>query len=184
MIIGFGCTAQCGKDTAAMYLRSKFAHKAVQVSFADKLKDTVIELFDLTREQCYGSIEYKETIDARYNLSPRQIMMFVGDKLREVYAPVWIDHVFNKTIPRLEVQGNSLFIISDVRYKNEADLIRSHGGQVVRILRDNSGVHLSKDHPSENALLDYSFDHIIENNGSFEDFYSKLDCLMDTINYR
>lgn len=81
------------------------------------------------------------------------------------------------------------WIITDVRFPNEVKAIKDRGGIVIRINRLYSGqikpigdkvklgngssqdveIDHSKPHLSEIALDDYSFDHIIDNNGTFED---------------
>lgn len=182
--IGFGCTAQVGKDTAADYLEQKYRGRAIRVSFADKLKQVAMDLFDLSHDQCYGPNTIKEAVDPRYGLTPREIMMGLGDKMREIYAPIWIERAFLDTVPKLEKQGYDLFVFSDVRYPNEADKIREFGGTVVRILRDGSGVSVNKDHKSETALLDYpNFNYIIENNGTLNEYYDKIDKIMEETGY-
>ena len=184
LILGLGCTAQVGKDTAAEYLEKKYPGRAVRVSFADKVKAVVMDLFELSWEQCYGPIEVKEKIDPRYGLSPRQIMMGVGDKLREVYEPIWIECAFRSTVPMLKKKGYDLFIFSDVRYPNEADIIRSSGGKIVRILRDGSGVLTNKEHASETSLLEYPhFDFVVSNNGSIPEYCEKIDKIIEEVGY-
>jgi hypothetical protein len=183
-IIGFGCTAQVGKDTACEYLEKKYPGKVKRVGFADKLKLIVMELFDLSWEQCYGAKEIKEAIDERYGKSPRKLMQELGEKMREIYPEIWVDTVLYVTIPQYQREGYDCFVISDVRYPNETAGVHNANGVVVKVERDDSGVIAGKDHSSETALKDYKkFDFIIENNGSFEQFYSKLDRMMEDTGY-
>ncbi len=183
-IIGLGCTAQVGKDAAAEYLEKLYPGKVKRVAFADKLKQVAMDVFGLSWEQCYGSQEVKETVDPRYNMSPREIMQGIGDKLRKVYSDVWIDAVFNVTIPKFAAQGFDCFVISDVRYPNEADKIHKMGGAVVKITREGSGVTVGASHSSETSMNNYQdFDFVLENNGGFEEYYRKLDQLMGELEY-
>jgi len=183
-IIGLGCTAQVGKDAAAEYLEKLYPGKVKRVAFADKLKQVAMDVFDLSWEQCYGSQEVKEAVDPRYNMSPREIMQGVGEKLRKVYPDVWIDAVFNVTIPKFAARGFDCFVISDVRYPNEADRIHKMGGTVVKITREGSGVTVGASHSSETAMNNYQdFDFVLENNGGFEEYYRKLDQLMGELEY-
>lgn len=184
LIVGLGCTAQVGKDTAAEYLEKKFYGKVKRVAFADKLKQIAMDLFGLSWEQCYGSQEIKESVDPRYNLTPREILQGIGEKMREIHPSIWVDTVFNVTIPQLEAQGFDCVIISDVRYPNEADRVHAAGGVVVKVLRPGSGVTVGASHSSETSMRDYKdFDFIIENNGNLPDYFHKLDCLMKEIGY-
>jgi len=182
LVIGLGCTAQVGKDTAADYWEKKYPGRVKRVAFADKLKKVCMELFGLSPEQCYGPQEIKEKTDPRYGLSPREIMMGVGEKMREIHPAIWVDTVFYTTIPALQREGYELFVISDVRYPNEADKIHSVGGKVIKVTRPGSGVSVGANHSSETAMKNYKeFDYVIDNNGGFDEYFSKLDKLMEEI---
>ena len=183
-ILGLGCTAQVGKDTAAEYLEKKFPGKVKRVGFADKLKEICMFLFGLSHEQCYGSKEAKEAIDPRYGLSPRAIMQGVGEKMREIFPDIWVDTVFYTTIPELQKNGFDCFVVSDVRYPNEGDKVHKEGGTLVKVLRDAGGVIHGAQHSSETAMKNYTnFDFIIDNNGTFEEYFERIDKLMEEIGY-
>jgi hypothetical protein len=183
-IIGFGCTAQVGKDTAAEYLEKIYPGKVKRVAFADKLKIVAMELFGLSWEQCYGSQEIKETVDPRWGATPRELLQGVGQKMREILPDIWVDTVFNVTIPKLAEQGYDCFIISDVRYPNEGDKIHEMGGVVVKVTREGSGVTVGATHSSETAMNDYeNFDFVLENNGGFDEYFDKLQQLMEELEY-
>ena len=184
-IIGLGCTAQVGKDTAAEYLEKKYPGRVKRVAFADKVKKICMELFGLTYEQCYGTKQQKETVDSRYGITPREIMQGVGEKMREIVPSIWVDTVFYTTIPEWKAQGYDCFAISDVRYPNEADTIRARGGVVVKVNREGAGVTVGDKHSSEIAMREYKdFDFIIDNNQSYEDYFKKIDAMMEEIDGR
>jgi len=183
-LVGLGCTAQVGKDTAAEYWEKRYPGRVKRVAFADKLKQVCMLLFGLSYEQCYGSKKIKETVDPRYGMSPREILQKVGEGMRKIYPNIWIDTVFNTVIPPLQEEGFDCFVISDVRYPNEGDRILSVGGTLVKVLREEGGVEVGANHSSETAMKDYKdFDFIIDNNGSFEEYYERLDKLMGEIGY-
>ena len=71
-------------------------------------------------------------------------------------------------------------VISDVRFKNEADAIKRIGGQVWRINRN--GVGPVTNHSSETDLDDYDFDHIIDNDYSVVDLNNIVDMLWEKKN--
>ena len=55
---------------------------------------------------------------------------------------------------------------------------------MVKVLRDGAGVEAGADHSSETAMKDYAnFDFIISNNGSFEEYFEKLDKVMEVIEH-
>lgn len=182
LIVGLGTTAQVGKDTAAEYLVSKYPGKVKRVAFADKVKDVARLVFGLSEEQMYGPVSVKEAVDGRYGITPREIMQGIGDKMRGIYTPIWVETLFNTTVPHWEKQGYEVFVISDVRYPNEADFIHKQGGYVVKITRDAGGVSVGQQHSSEVSMNDYTnFDFQIVNNGSLEDYYNKIDEMMEVI---
>lgn len=61
------------------------------------------------------------------------------------------------------------WIITDVRFPNEADEIRKRGGIIVRINRNED----TGNHPSETALDSYNFDYVINNTGTIEELENK-----------
>jgi len=69
--------------------------------------------------------------------------------------------------------------ITDVRYPNEAEMIRRNGGIVVRIDRPSLG-RPTDEHPSETAMDGFEFDEVILNDGKPEDLYAKIETLLVT----
>ena len=99
----------------------------------------------------------------------------------------------NKGITYCESKGNPPnWIITDVRFPNEVKAIEDRGGIVIRIddsnmkignIHDEVGIttkgawraaSVGFKHPSETALDDYNFKHVIENDGSIEDLIEKV----------
>ena len=89
------------------------------------------------------------------------------------------------------------WIITDCRFPNEAQAIKDRGGIVIRVnrgkqcgscestftkgsecpnCRSGNWVHgnIDSTHPSETALDDYEFDHVIDNNGSIGELVEKV----------
>lgn len=183
-VVGLGVTAQVGKDTAAEYIEANYPG-AKRVAFADKLKKIAMDLFGLSWEQCYGPVEIKEAVDPRYGLTPREILQGIGEKMREIYEDIWVDTVFYTTLPELQGQGYDKFVISDVRYPNEADTIHDRGGVVVKIEREEGGVSVGADHSSETAMKDYKLYHkIMENNGTLDEFFADVDFLVEELGWQ
>ena len=180
-VVGFGCTAQAGKDTAVNYLEKKYPGKFKRVAFADELKKVAMFIFNLSWDQCFGSQEIKETIDLRYGKSPRQLLQELGEKMREIFPDIWIIKVFSETIPQLEKEGYEYFGISDVRYPNEANWVHKYNGTVVRVSREGSGATVGAGHSSETAMNNFVCDVDISNNGTYEEYFQKLDELMKEV---
>lgn len=173
-IIGICGPKYSGKDTAAATLAR--AHKYQMVAFASFLKDACRAIFMLSHDQLHG--DKKEVVDERWGVSPRQILQRVGtDLFREQLHKVlpelnlgadkslwcrcmrmWIDTF--KTPQRI--------VITDVRFKDEEELVRSLGGKILRIeraARPGSG----DTHASEVEQTQIVADYTIHNDGTLQD---------------
>jgi hypothetical protein len=98
----------------------------------------------------------------------------VGNKLREVYADVWIDLALRQPEGR-----KAVIIISDLRYPNEAAKVRAMGGVLVKVTRDVAPV--SND-VADTALANYNeWDMTLTNNGTREELQSQLVSLVNIV---
>lgn len=180
MIIGFAGKKYSGKTTAADYIVTNYDYKLV--SFADKIKEISMDVWGLTKNQVYGTVEEKETIDKRWGISPRFIMQQLGTEVaRSIHPDKWVKYVFDTAIHDLRTLGYNDFTIADVRYENEAKAIQKEGGIVVLIKRTN----LKDDgdqHSSETGLPEKYIDITLENDGTLVDFCSRLAYFMNDLN--
>jgi hypothetical protein len=168
LIIGFAGKAKSGKDTAGKYLvdEYQFAH----YYFAKPLKEGAKAMFNLTDEQ----IKNKEKAVEPWGRSPRQLYQLLGtDIARTIDVNVWVKNaqMFVKSVP-----GRSV-VITDVRFSNEAHWIRSQGGIVVFLESKTRGIYEHGGHSSENGLTGEDVDAYIENDGTINALYEKLEGL-------
>lgn len=175
MLISLSYAARSGKDTVADYLVKKYNfHK---VAFADSLKKACKEIFNLSDEQVYGKL--KETVDEYWQVTPRYILQRVGTEcLRQGYAQdIWIKSLGAK------IKSNENYVISDARFINEVEAVKSWGGIVIKMNRQ--AAHATGGivgHESENSLKNYEqWDYIVDNNGTYEELYDKIDKLMESL---
>lgn len=179
MIIGLLGKKQSGKDTSADYLNKKYNYN--KCAFANLLKETCKVLFDLSDEQVYG--ELKEVIDQRWETTPRHILQFVGtDLIRNQISSLvpkmekdfWIHSLLNK------MQNDKKYVISDARFQNEVDMIKNKKGIIIKLIRNN--INSGDLHISESGIdLIQNFDFVIENNGTIDDLYKKIDDIINTL---
>jgi len=73
------------------------------------------------------------------------------------------------------------WIITDVKRPDQAQAIKDRGGIVIRVDRGyalenefDERTRMDNEQPSETALYDYEFDHVIDNNGSIEELVEKV----------
>jgi hypothetical protein len=68
-------------------------------------------------------------------------------------------------------------VIDDVRFPNEAEMIRNLGGELWLV--DRPGVAYDGDHASEGALADVLPDAVINNSGSLENLQAIVHGLLE-----
>lgn len=116
-IIGVLGPAGSGKSVCATYLVEKFG--ARRYSFAHPLKKIVRQAFDLTKDQVWGSQKMKETVDVRYNVSPRWLMQKIGTEgIRDTLGP---DFWWKLCLEQILKDKPDLAVIDDCRFENEVD---------------------------------------------------------------
>lgn len=119
-LIGLLGPKGAGKSTVADYLTEHYG--AYVYSFASPLKEIIRLAFDMKREQLYGTQEQKETVDPRYNVSPRWLMTRIGTEgVRQVLGKnFWIE----QTLRDIGSDACELAVVDDVRFLNEAQYVR------------------------------------------------------------
>lgn len=188
-IIGFTGFAGSGKTTATNALLRKHLG-AQRLAFADPLKRMTRELLRavLPKGWEHDSASYiadpvlKETpIPFMGNLTAREIMQTLGTEWgrKTLHEDFWVQLASGK-VERLI--GTSFkksanvplkLIFDDVRFANEADMIRRYGGIVVLIDRPGTAKPESiAAHASE--ALDFDVDMTILNDGTVEDLADKV----------
>jgi hypothetical protein len=177
MIIALCGKSGAGKDTAGDYLADKygFQHEAL----AWPLKDACAILFNLDDAQLYGDM--KNVMDARWGITPRRIMQFVGTemfrhKLKELIPNIGEDFWVDALHARLNKTHN--YVITDIRFNNEITYLADCGVHKIVVIKIDRDV-TQDNHISEKCEI--SPDHAVNNNGSFDDLYHELDHVMSII---
>lgn len=134
--------------------------QVVKTAFATPLYDIAYKMFSwagMQTKQYYDEHKHeKEIILEKIGKSPRQILIEIGLKFREVYTDTWLDYTINTEA--------DILIITDLRFPNEADKIKKIGGQTVLIIRD---VKMTEDpNDPDNQLNNYGWDIILSNLGT------------------
>ena len=178
MLIGLVAKKGSGKDTMGDYMVKNYNFE--KTHFADPLKEAVRHIFDLNDEQLYGND--KETFDPRWNKTPRELFQIFGtDIMRNIMSPM-LGLENNLWVHRFRVwyedKRDSNIVVADVRFPSEADEIRELGGILIRI----DGNSKNEDyHISEQLINEIPVDHIIENNGSIEEYHEKIKVLVEKL---
>lgn len=163
IIIAFAGPAGAGKDTAANILAERLKHRrrVARLAFAQPLKEAARHLFGFTDEQLYG--EEKELAVWKGEKSPRDVLQWLGTDVLRANDP---DHFLHLMRARIDKADADIILITDLRFDNEADLVREMGGRVVWIKREGRAQKKieTTQHASEAGIS--SFDVTIDNDGT------------------
>ncbi|MCF5056861.1 deoxynucleotide monophosphate kinase [Pseudomonas proteolytica] len=172
ILIGLTGRARSGKTTAAEHLARTYLLE--QYAFADPLRDGLMAIFNLDPTDFEG--DRKEQPLGWLDCSPRQLMQSMGTEWARntVHPDVWVKLAEQNLEYMTKAMGAVLgFVVSDVRFENEADLIRRRGGTVIHILRPNALA--VNPHISEAGIAANSADLTLPNYGTVESFLRSLD---------
>ena len=175
MIVGLHGFAQSGKDTIGQELVEKYGFE--RLSFADIIREAIYTLNPVvSHSPVSGTFRVQSLVDVygwewckKHYPEVRRLLQVMGTEVGRdlIYPAIWIDGVRNK-------MRNGHYVITDVRFENEAEMIRSHReGLLVKIIRD--GVGPVNTHSSDSGLPDSMFDLIINNDGSLEEFLQSVE---------
>lgn len=199
-----------GKNTVAQYLATK---GCIPTSFAGPIKDLCTSVFGWPRDMLEGetdeSREFRENIDLYWskklgipNFTPRLALQLIGTEvMRDHFHPdIWLNSLEYR-VKKLHNE-NECVVISDVRFKNELDLIKRVGGTTILVQRDerpewydialaaNNGDAVAKHimsrdfkhvHESEWDWVGCDIDYTINNNGTLEDLYANIDVIIEKL---
>lgn len=170
ILIGLTGKKRSGKDTVAGYIKTYFEKqgKTVQIeAFARPIKDIMNQVFHISNETI--ELDKEVPIQKWGNRSPRVLMQTIGDALRKIDSDVFIKHMKH----RIQTSNADIFIISDIRFANEADLIQREQGGMIWCIDAGLRIGDSKDtHKTERGIPAKYFDYTLYNNES-QDHLSK-----------
>ncbi len=168
MLIGFTGLAGCGKSTAAKHLAHE--HNFTRFKMSDPLKNMLRTLFaemglDPDRIERMIEGDLKEVpVDILHRNTPRHAMQTLGtDWGRDMIHPnFWV------TVASRKLAGaKGHVVVEDVRFDNEAKMIRLLGGRVVKIER-HGHPGLSEAHESEAGVSRNVIDKVLHINGGVD----------------
>jgi len=134
--------------------------------------------FGISSEKSANIYEYLKDLNFSKTInSHRELLQFMGTNILRnlVGENVHIDSVSN-SVPDSDV----LYIVTDVRFENEASSLKKLSDKVLLLGLHRDGVEMDN-HPSESgieALISKHADFTIFNNGSLSDLNSKISSLV------
>jgi len=204
MILGIIGLINAGKSTVANILVEDYGF--IKVSFADSLIDAVASIFGWDRQLLQGDTEesrlWREQVDSYWSnvmqhpVTPRWVLQHIGtDVMRDhFYESIWVHSLMRKL-----TDSNNNYVISDVRFLNEIDVIISQKGKIWEVQRpplpdwymlatsfkdDHRGLtHFMSSYFKEIHSSEWDWnlahrDQIIQNDGSLDDLKNKIKSLV------
>lgn len=166
-----------GKTSVVRHLVEKYGFYSI--NFSDKLKSTVSELWDIPRHTL-ESPKLKEVLDKRYGFSPREIMQLFGTEVaRQITPKIWIYQV-ERELKRWKDENSVRIVIGDVRFINEASMIKSLGGTIFKVLREDFLDEKHINHQSEREIDSIKEDFLLfAKSGEVSKLHEQIDSIVD-----
>lgn len=152
-LIGVAGQARSGKDTLADYLLENLGGEWQRSSFANPMK----QMLGIIGVDC--SDENKDNIDPTFGVSVRHMMQTLGTEWGRGFIDkdMWV-----KAFSR-GAEGKNI-IVPDVRFENEAELVRANGVMIHLVGRGG----ISGGHVSEKYIPFKEGDIVIDNSRDLE----------------
>ena len=170
-LIGLAGQKRCGKDTVYSMLAELMPFAVIRLAFADDLKREVAQA-------CGVTISFIESHKENFRL----ILQGWGTEFRrEIHGRKYWVHRMERSIHRVQSASKDprlTVVITDVRFRNEAEMVKGFGGSVVNVSRPY--LQSSDNHASENDLAGYKFDSTISNSGSLDDLKAQVESFSKT----
>jgi len=170
MLIGISGKKQSGKDTSFPIIQKILTNKGFFIKkyhFARYVKEFAELYFGIDQNPVN-----KEEV--------RFIWQGIGQLMREeVNKDFWVEKEYQAYLRDKEKSPNLIGIVTDVRYRNEANFFVDKNFPLFRIYRSNYAIEDS--HPSEVELDDFTFDYYIDNSSSLDELERKWKKLLTEI---
>lgn len=174
-IIGLCGPAGSGKDTVRSLLEQHYDFAGL--AFAEPIRGMLRELFASNgiSEEFIDDRALKEAPIPALGTSYRHLAQTLGTEWGRqcMGADFWLN-IAGAYLADLKAQGYERFVVSDVRFANEAAWVRAQGGVVWRVERP--GLASVRAHVSE--AQDFEADAVIDNNGTVQQLYKTVDALL------
>lgn len=209
MIISVSGFIGSGKDSVADYLCQKYSFKRHSFANSLKDAISIVFGWDreLLEGLTPESRKWREEVDEWWaeklsmpTLTPRWIMQYWGTELtrNKFHNDIWVCSLLNKLR-----NTNDNIVITDCRFSNELSAIKKINGITIRVERgakpkwyndalilnngpDKVGYLFAKNvlerhnvHESEYSSVGFAYNHIIQNNGTLEELYEKIDSIVN-----
>lgn len=179
-IIGLTGYAGTGKDTVRELLCTN--HGFEGMAFADPIRMMLRELLlsNGITDAWMQDRQLKEAIIPALGVSYRHMAQTLGTEWgRSLHTDFWTRTAGAYIDDANQQPGtfNASFVVSDVRFANEAQWVRERGGVIWRVER--SAAVPVRAHASEAEIYHIHADAVVDNNGSIDDLQLQVSQLLN-----
>jgi len=173
-IIAFTGAMGSGKSTTVNQLEELVENRGLQ-TYNAKFAAPLYEM----QEEIYRIIAPVHTVPKGW-VKDRKLLQLLGTEWgrQTLGENIWVD-LWKQNVKDLVSSWPSISIITcdDLRFENEAKVIKELGGLIIKIVSDKERIDIKAGvpkHPSEGGLSNQYVDYVIENNGTIDDLRSAL----------
>lgn len=156
-----------GKDTIADYLCKH--HNYEKIKIASPLKEGLKAMFGFTDKQLEEN--EKDIIDPRWGIEPRKVMQFFGTEVMQYHLQTILPDIGRSFWIKLLIEQHILdpnnadkrFVIPDLRFKHEYDMLAIHGTHFWRVERPTDTQQSLCSHVSEKEFLNIPVSKVFHN---------------------
>jgi hypothetical protein len=162
-LIALTGVARSGKSTIAKEL-AKYGY--TRSKFSQTLKNMLLQIPGVTEEMTEGKLkELPQSILG--DRTPRDVMQTLGTEWGRdlVSNKIWLD-AWQRSVAHLKY-----VVVEDLRFPNEADLVKSLGGEIWSVTREG---YTPDGHSSETEMSKIYPDVIIKNDSNKESLHAML----------
>lgn len=176
-----------GKDTIADILVDSYGYKKIKI--AEHLKKMLHIVFGFSEEQLETS--KKDEIDHKWGVSPRVLMQYLGTEVMQydiqkvlphIGRTIWIQKIKDTYI---DADPSQRFVISDLRFKHEYDILKAYNPLILKVIRDNTTTVTIRNektsipnHSSEVEFNDIPYSYSINNNTDINDLKNMIHSIL------
>ena len=171
-----------GKDTVAEVICNTLQDICTvrKVGFGNQVKNVISAAFDLRNPYEYNSFTHGYiTLPGGRSRSGKDIARILNMKLREYSPQQFIEKLEDEILAfkgyHPEQYENAVFVITDLRYREELKWCKSKKIPIVKVKRD-SGVY--DPHTDELDIDDFLCDYFIDNNGTEQELRKEVESLL------
>ncbi len=130
----------------------------------------------------YTKYDYKsdDNIEYEEDLTYRKVLMDIGSLGRKYDKNIWINLLLRKC-QKAELDKYSLFVVNDLRFKNEFNALSDNDFFLIRIKRKDSNKINDISETDQDGISDKEFDYVIDNNSTKKQLKQSIIPMIDKI---